>query len=217
MAKAVIFDMDGVLFATEEMVIVCWEKIAEKYHIENVREACYECLGTTKQMTEELFLRRYGEHFSYEEYKGEVRELFQNWWKTEGMPVKKGVYELMDWLKGNGFRIALATSTRRESALPELESCGLDQYLDVMIFGDMVTKSKPDPEIYLLAAEKLGVEPSECFAIEDSYNGVRSAARGGLRTIMVPDLLPSVPETDELSEVVLADLNQVLDYIQKNG
>ena len=77
----------------------------------------------------------------------------------------------------------------------------------------MVTKSKPDPEIYLMACEKIDGKLQNAFAIEDSYNGIRSAQAGGLRAIMVPDLLPANEEMKELSEVVLDNLNDVITYL----
>ncbi len=212
--NAVIFDMDGILFDTEKLIIDCWEIMAEKYGISGIREVCYECLGTNREMTKKIFLKHYGENVPYDDYQVELRALFTEYWQKNGMPVKPGVYELMESLKKAGIRIALATSTRKASVMPELENADLTKYFDVIVCGDMVSHSKPHPEIYLLAAEKLGVEPKDAFAIEDSYNGVRSAAAAGLRTIMVPDLVPSIPETDELAEIVLPSLVEVREYLK---
>ena len=78
-----------------------------------------------------------------------------------------------------------------------------------------MTHSKPHPEIYLFACEKIGVKPEDAYAIEDSYNGIRSATSGGLRTIMVPDLLPANDEMHELAEIVLDNLNDVIKYLDK--
>ena len=127
--------------------------------------------------------------------------------------MKAGVFELLDYLKEQGKNIALATSTRRQTVLYQLEQAGILNYFDEIITGDMVTKSKPDPEIYLMACEKIGVDPQNAFAIEDSYNGIRSAQAGGLRAIMVPDLLPADDEMKELAEVILPNLNDVIRYI----
>ena len=99
----------------------------------------------------------------------------------------------------------------------QLEQAGILKYFDEIITGDMVTKSKPDPEIYRMACEKIGVDPQNAFAVEDSYNGIRSAQAGGLRAIMVPDLLPADEEMKELAEVVLPSLNDVIRYIGNEG
>ena len=104
--------------------------------------------------------------------------------------------------------MALASSTRREVVLQELTDAGIIDYFDEVICGDMVTRSKPAPDIFLRACEETGVSPDRAYAIEDSYNGIRSAAAGGLRPIMVPDLMPPTEEMRRLSEAVLKDLHE---------
>lgn len=99
--------------------------------------------------------------------------------------------------------MALASSTRSAVVRQELTDAGIIEYFQVVIGGDMVSRSKPQPDIFLKACEELGVEPEEAFAIEDSYNGIRAAAAGKLRPLMVPDLMPPTEEMQELSEEIL--------------
>lgn len=206
---AVIFDMDGVIFDSEKLVVECWMRVAEKYGIEDVENTCRRCMGLTREATREIFKERYGHAFPYDDYKQETRELFF----AQKLPVKKGVVELFDALKEAGKKIALASSTRSEAVIMELKDAGLFEYFDVIMCGDMVTKSKPDPEIWLKACERLGVLPENSYGIEDSHNGVRSVYAAGMHAIMVPDMLEATDEMRRLCEAVLGSLIEVREYL----
>ena len=130
------------------------------------------------------------------------------------LPMKPGVVELLSYLKDNGKKIALASSTRRETVVNQLRWADIIDYFDVIISGDMVARSKPAPDIFLKACEELRVSPEKAYAIEDSYNGIRAAHAGGLRPIMVPDLLEADDEMRELSECVCKSLNDVIDCLK---
>ncbi len=211
---AVVFDMDGVIFDSEKLVVECWQETARKYNIPNIEAACRECLGLNRVATKEKFLQRYGTDFPYDEYKLEMSELFHSRAAGGNLPKKPGVEELLQALKNNGVKIALASSTREEVVKKELSEGGIIDYFDSIVCGDMVTKSKPEPEIFLKACECLGVEPARAYAIEDSYNGIRSAYRGGLRPIMVPDMAEPTKEMEELAEVILESLVEVKGYLK---
>jgi len=123
--------------------------------------------------------------------------------------------ELLQYLKESGVKVALASSTRSAVVRQELTDAGIIEYFQVVIGGDMVSRSKPQPDIFLKACEELGVEPEEAFAIEDSYNGIRAAATGKLRPLMVPDLMPPTEEMQELSEEIFETLLDVKDYLER--
>ena len=127
--------------------------------------------------------------------------------------MKPGITELLSFLKESGKKIALASSTRKSIVVAELSDAGIIDYFDVIVCGDMVERSKPEPDIYLKACECLHIMPQEAYAIEDSYNGIRSAVRGGLRAIMVPDLAEPTEEMKQLSEVILDSLMDVREYL----
>lgn len=213
--EAVIFDMDGVIFDSETLVFHCWNVVAEKYGIKNVEEACRECLGINAVETKERFLKRYGEDFPYDEYKREMSEMFHKTAANGGLEVKPGVRELLTFLKEHHYKIALASSTRKAVVESQLTAAGIIDYFDEIICGDMVKKSKPEPDIYLTAAEKIKVSPDKCYAVEDSYNGIRSAYRAGMDVIMVPDMLPANEEMEEICCNILDSLFQVIDLLQK--
>ena len=208
--------MDGVIFDSERATMNCWLELADKYGIKDIEKPYYACTGVTEQRTREIMLEAYGEDFPYDEYAKEASQMYHDKYDGGRLPMKSGVFELLDFLKKENKKIALASSTRRQTVVNQLRDAGILDYFDEIVTGDMVTKSKPDPEIFLLACEKIGVEPADAFAIEDSYNGIRSANRGGLRPIMVPDLLPANDEMKELSEAVLESLLDVKSYMSCN-
>lgn len=212
--EAVVFDMDGVIFDSERLVIECWKVIAGKYNIENIEEACRECTGLNAAATVEKMLQRYGADFPYTEYKKESSALFHSLYSDGRLPMKPGVHELLEFLKENKIPIALASSTRREVVEQELRDAGILPFFQKVICGDMVSKSKPDPEIFLTACRELGVNPDKTMAIEDSHNGIRAAAAAKMRTIMVPDLMPVTEEMEALTEIILPSLLEVKTYIE---
>lgn len=211
--KAVVFDMDGVIFDSERLVIECWKVVADKYGIDDIEEACYECLGVNRIETKEKFLHRYGKEFPYDLYKDEMSRLYHDLYDDGRLPMKVGVTELLQYLKENKVKVALASSTRSQVVEQELQDAGILDYFQVVVGGDMVERSKPQPDIFLKACEELGVAPSEAFAIEDSYNGIRAAAAGNLRALMVPDLMPPTQEMQERSEAIFETLLDVKVYL----
>lgn len=213
---AVVFDMDGVIFDSERAVMACWLEIADKYGIENIKKPYFACTGTTMQRTREIMLETYGEDFPYDTYAKEASLRYHEKYDGGRLPMKPGVVELLRYLKGAGKKIALASSTRRQTVMNQLRDAKILDYFDAVICGDMVTRSKPAPDIFLKACEELSVAPERAYAVEDSYNGIRSASAGGLRPIMVPDLLPANEEMEELAEVILPSLLSVRDYLRKN-
>ena len=212
---AVVFDMDGVIFDSERCILECWVDLADKYGIRDIRKNFLLCTGTNAAKTRQIMLDAYGPDFSYDSFAKEASIIFHEKYDNGKLPMKPGVFELLDCLRSSGKKIALATSTRKESVMHELQHAGILEYFNTVVTGDMVSNSKPHPEIYLKACEKIGADPERAFAIEDSYNGIRSAHAGGLHPIMVPDLLPADDEMKELSEVVLEDLLKVRDYLME--
>lgn len=215
MYNAVIFDMDGVIFDSEKKVVECWQEIAAKYQIEDIETACRVCLGLNREATKKIFLERYGSDFPYDDYKNEMSALFHERYKDGRLPMKPGVEELLQYLKAQQKRIALASSTRSEIVTRELSDAGIISYFDVVIGGDVVKRSKPEPDIFLRACEALKIEPENAYGIEDSYNGIRALAAAGIRAIMVPDMVQASGEMQNLSEIVLPNLWSVQNYFQQ--
>lgn len=211
--EAVVFDMDGVIFDSERAVMNCWLELAQKYDIKDIEKPYFACVGTTMTRTREIMLETYGEDFPYDEYARESSLMYHEKYDGGKLPMKPGVMELLSYLKGKGKKIALASSTRRETVTNQLRWAGIIDCFDVIICGDMVAKSKPAPDIFLKACQELGVSPEKTYAIEDSYNGIRAAHAGQLRPIMVPDLLEADDEMRGMAECVCDNLNEVIDYL----
>lgn len=212
--KSVIFDMDGVIFDSEALVLKCWKRIGDKYGLKDIDAIFQESIGTNTAETKEIVMKHYGEDFAYDKFRQEASRLFHEITKEKGVLVKRGARELLSYLKVNGFQIGLASSTRIEVVKSELEQVGLLKFFHVVIGGDMVRHSKPHPEIYNRACEELDVDPAETFAIEDSFNGVRSAHGAGLKVIMVPDILQPDEEMENLALEIFPSLMGVLGYFQ---
>lgn len=211
MIEAVVFDMDGVLFDTERLVMECWRKIASTMDICDIDSILHACIGANKKVTQAIFLERLGEDFNFNHFDTQAHDIFVKQVEEEGLPIKLGVCELLEYLKEAGIKIGLASSTYEKEVRSHLKRAGIADYFEVIVGGDMVKASKPDPEIYLTACKKLGVEPRHAIAIEDSHNGVRSASSAGLRTIMVPDLLP---ETEEIKALLYKKCDSLLEVMQ---
>lgn len=216
--QCVVFDMDGVLFDSEALVLRSWEQTAEIHGIPDVREVCLRCLGTNAAESRRLFLEKYGADFPYDTYKAEMSARY---WENVGegkLELKPGVREILDALRQNGWKTAIASSTRTAVVREEMQHFGLEQMFDEIIGGDMVRRSKPDPEIYLTACRVLGADPAETYAVEDSYNGIRSAAAAGMRPVMIPDLLPPTPEIESLTAKIFPSMTEFQQfYFRKNG
>ena len=207
--KTVIFDMDGIIFDSERVYIECCVDVADKYNIENVVETCYKCIGLTSVMTKKILQDTYGENFPVSDFSHEAMDLFQERYSGGRLPVKLGAEELLSYLKKIGLKVALASSTAEHLVREQLTAAGLIKYFDQIVTGDKVERSKPEPDIFLKAAELTDTDPANCAVIEDSFNGVRAGHAAGMYTIMVPDLLQPDDEIILLADTVQTTLLDV--------
>ncbi len=211
--KAVIFDMDGVIFDSETCCLEVWMYIAKKHDIRDLDKIYHRLLGINAEATKKIFLEYYGQDFPYDSIKQEMREEFHKRYGGGRLPRKPYIEELLIELKKNGFKTAIASSTSTPTVTREIEEAGLLSYFDAIVGGDRVTNSKPDPEIFLIAAEELGMVPEKTYVIEDSYNGIRAAYEGKFIPIMVPDMLPPDEEMKKKAAVILDSLKDVAEFI----
>lgn len=214
--EAVIFDMDGIIFDSESGVIECWKEVADKHGIPDIEDMCRQCMGTNREESRRKFLDRYGVQFPYDIYKKEMSELFHSRYGGGKLPIKKGARELLCWLREKRIPTALASSTRREVVYQELTDAELISYFDVIICGDMVKRSKPEPDIFLMACEKLHATPGKSLVIEDSYNGIRAAYAGGMISVMIPDQMQPDEEMKEKSAYIRSNLFEVMKLLENN-
>lgn len=212
--QAVVFDMDGVIFDTERLVIEFWKEVAKKHNIPNVEHTCIQCLGTNRVRTREIFLENYGADFPFDPYRAEVTELFNTHYKGVPLPTKPGVRELLSYLQEQDIKVGLASSTAQHLMRDEIGTAGLLPYFQTLVCGDMVEHSKPAPDIFLKACEILNADPTKSIAIEDSFNGIRSAHCAGMTPIMVPDQVQPTDEIRALAFHVMPSLLDVLNWLK---
>ena len=211
MIRSVIFDMDGLMFDTELLYVRALEEyVGPKTGVAFPRENVLRTLGCNHADFLRLFPELFGTAITPEYCTKLVTE-----WMTEeilenGVPTKPGLYTLLDALKANGIRIALATGTSRPIALEYLRRTDTLRYFDAFAFGDQVTHGKPNPEIFLLACDSLGAKPETTAVFEDSINGLRAAHAGEFFSICVPDLVDPLPYLDFTPDAVLHTLDEAI-------
>jgi HAD superfamily hydrolase (TIGR01509 family) len=207
-AQAVVFDMDGLIFNTEALYRdAAMAAAAECGH--DIPLAFYlATIGTPLEATRTTFMARCGEGFDFDFFWTNAKARFYAMAKLQLCP-KAGVVDLLDFLDDAGLPRAIATSSRHEEAQHHLGLHALTGRFGTIIAHGDYSRGKPDPEPFLKAAERLGVAPELCVALEDSYHGVRAASGAGMMTIMVPDLFPATAEMEELCVYIASDLHEV--------
>ncbi len=212
--KGIIFDMDGVIFDSERLYLECCMEAAAIFGIDDMENTCMSCIGLNTERTLARFSEVYGEDFPVNDFWKEATSRFAQKVQNNLLPVKKGARELLEYLKNNNVPVALASSTITGRVRSELAAAGLINYFDVIVGGDMVDKSKPEPDIFLYAADKLKIPAKNCCIIEDSFNGVRAAHASGAFVIMVPDLIQPTEEIALLADMILPSLADVGKYLK---
>lgn len=184
---SVIFDMDGLMFDSEAYYRIAMNEAFRERGLYADQQIFDSTIGMNMADTS-IALRQIPGYTEVEQQiLPRIDELLLDLYETRGVPIKPGLFTLLDYLHQNEHPIGLATSTIRRLAEPVLQQAGVNSYFRAMVFGDMVKNGKPAPDIYLLAAEKLNAKPSRCLVLEDSIAGVQAAASAGMRAIMVPD------------------------------
>ena len=203
--RAIVFDMDGVLIDSERLIRECWIAVGLERGLPGIGELFGQCLGVSYEGSRAKFTERYGTGVSYDGFRDEARARYLGLVR-EAIPVKHGVRGMLAWLRAEGWKIGLASSTQQESVLRSLRRTELITYFSAIICGDMVRASKPEPDIYLAACAALREDPSRCYAVEDSKNGLISAHSAGMRTILIPDLMEPDEEMRCLASAVFPDM-----------
>lgn len=218
-AKAVIFDMDGVLFDTENVYLDVWSKVFEKYGYTMTKEIYSSVLGTGRENVKKTFLNYFGNDLPIDAmYKEKDENLAIV--IDKGVSLKKGANELLIYLKENKYKIALATSATRNRALQQLGQADIEKYFDAIVTKDDIKETKPNPEIFLKAAKKLFMSPNDCIVIEDSSAGIKAAFNAEITSIHVVDLKEADDEIIELCYRSFKNLNEVqkeIEYLKNSS
>ncbi len=218
MVQAVLFDMDGTVFDTESIYRRCWIRAAKDVGFDVDMELFFErvCGLNMADMTV-LVHRVYGTDAPFEEVRARRRLYLDEELEKVGLPFKSGAPDILYALKEQGIKIALVTSSGRKLVDRYLQMSGLEGVFDVIMTGEQVMHGKPDPEIFLIAAQKLGISPEHCMVVEDSPNGVRAGHAAGMYTVMVPDLHPCTKELSSLLWHCCNTLGELLPLINEEN
>ena len=215
MIEAIVFDMDGLLFDSERIVQRSWEEAGNQLGLEHMGETIYHTLGMNLAGRNHYFRNTIAKDFPCEEFAKQARIWFYKIVNEEGLPMKNGARKLLEYGKVKGYRMAIATSSRKEYALKNLKAAKIYDFFDAGVFGDMVQHAKPDPEIYLKACDSIGAAPANCIALEDAPAGIRAAYAAGMKPIMIPDLVAPTPEIEALLYETCDTLLGVIGILEK--
>lgn len=210
--RAVIFDMDGTLLDSERLSHKAWDAAAREVGECVTREVFLKMVGHRSVDCMRILQSEVGRPLPFETIIASAREHYARL-VSSGVPLMPGVEEIFAFARERAWKIGIATSTRRESAQAKLEHAGLWQFVDTATCGDEVTTGKPDPEIYRVTAEKLGVPPENCLAVEDSPTGFRSAFSAGCQSVLVPDLVEPTPEARRDALALFPSLLALRDFL----
>ncbi len=215
--SAVLLDMDGTLLDTEKVYFESLvAALRSRGYTDDVIPLCHAMVGLPGPECEAMLLDRYGETFPIDSinraFAANRDELFRS-----GLPLKHGAVTLLDALAAAECPMAIVTSSTRHGAETHLTLAGIRSRFDTILTRDDVTRSKPSPDLYLLAAERLGVRPQTCVAVEDSNHGVTAAHAAGAITIMVPDVVPPTEASLTRCAAVVSDLHAVVEILGARG
>ena len=197
--KAVIFDMDGLLLDTEKLLVRYWVQAANEAGFPMTREHALAIRSLHRSYAVPYLQGLFGESFDYFKIRSRRMELMSEHLAEHPLELKDGAVELLTFLNENKLLTAVATATDYERTRDYLTRVGIFDRFDRIVCATMVERGKPSPDIYIYAAEQLGLEPRECMALEDSPNGVKSAVSAGCRAVMVPDLTEPDEELEGLA------------------
>ena len=208
MIKGVIFDMDGLMFDTERIWATLWEPALATLGLPYKEGLDVAARGSAGDSMRAVLRRFYGPGCDPDAIMEALHRQADTAFQAPP-PKKPGLDELLDWLDAHQIPMVVASSSRKASILHHLDGWQMTGRFKAVISGQQVTASKPDPQIFLLAAQALGTAPAETLVLEDSYNGVRAGAAGGFVTVMVPDLSPATDEMRRLYTAECKDLHEV--------
>lgn len=214
--KAIIFDFDGLMFDTERV----WQKVFfeanDVFQTSFTEEDRIKTIGKNELETRSV-IRELNPNIDIDKYRGWIKEKVYKYFYEYGSVAKKGLYDLLNYIKENKLKTAIASGSQKDAILEILKKAQIDSKMfNEIASGDMKIPAKPKPDIYLHVCKKLKLKPSECIVLEDSYNGVKAGHSAGCFTIMIPDTMPVTDEMKVISDLILNDLNEVVEFLKNS-
>ena len=214
--KAILFDFDGLMFDTEFL----WKKYNEEankvFNVNFTEDDRIRIVGKHEQEIRHI-LHELFPSLNVDEYRDWLREKVYYHQRNMAVDAKKGLLELLNFIRKNNIKSAIVSGSERMVIENMLDKTNIkSSVFQTMVTGDMKVTPKPNPDVYLLACENLGIKPEEAIVLEDSYNGVKAGKNAGCFTIMIPDTFPVTEEMEQTADLILNDLNEVVDFLDIN-
>ena len=212
---AAIFDMDGLLVDSERTTMHAWLTAAHALGIDLAPSDYLQVVGRAATDSDALLARLLGGHQAFERVREGAKARLLDTGPAPLFPIKRGAARLLQTLRGAGVPCAVASSSRRDEIEHRLGRVGVLHHFQALAGGNEVPRGKPDPALYRLAATRLGVDPVQCLAFEDSENGARAAQAAGVAVVIVPDLKHPAADIAERSHGVLDSLEQAHNHLPR--
>lgn len=213
--EAILFDMDGLVLDTEKLYTRFWQEAANALGYPMTKEQALGMRSLNRGAGLAKMQSYFGPDVEYDKIRGKRIEMMDAFVEKEGVTLKPGIHELLTYLKEQGIKTAIATSSPLERTVLYLTSVGLEKSFDELVSGYMVEKGKPEPDIYLYAAKKLGVSPGNCMVLEDSPAGILAAHRAGCLPVMIPDQDEPEEATEKLLYAKAENLSSVISLLER--
>ncbi len=208
---SVIFDMDGTLLDTQKIAIPAWEYAGRNQGVCGMGGDIVNVCGMNKKGWTDYIIEHYPT-IDTDKFNSEMRQYIV---ENQVCNLKKGGKELLDFLKENNIKIGLASGSSHESIDHHLAEAGIADYFSALVGGGDVINGKPEPDIFLLAAKLMGVNPSDCFVFEDSSNGILSGYSAGMKCIGIPDIAPFTKEAENCLFKKLTCMDEAIEILKE--
>lgn len=214
--KAAVFDMDGLMFDTEKLWLDSVMKTNDVYGYNVPMELAMECVGKRKDYTKLRLKEVLGDDFDADKFREFNVYFMEEDVKKNGLKIKKGLAELLEYLMVNGIKVAIASSSSNDEIKNRFKEANMSLiYFDSIIGGELVSEPKPHPQIYLKSCEALNVKPEEAIALEDSEYGIIAASKAGMKVILIPDVKMPSEETQKLVYRKFDNLLEVISLFEE--
>lgn len=215
MVKAVIFDMDGLLLDSERASYEAMQKNCEKLGVKIDKDFYCSLLGLSNTDAKEQVYKHFNGKIDVDKYFDDMFSLVKEEYIKNGVPVKEGAFELLEYLKSNGIAAVVASSSEKNWVEWLLKKASLYDCFDGFMCGDEVENAKPDPEIFLKACQKAGAEPKDSLVLEDAQSGIEAANAAGIPVICVRDMLDPDEKHKKMTLAVMDSLIEVKEYLER--